>query len=103
MIYYHKSAVFTPHNQSRIPLTLPRARDIIDGLKCILVRMKFFFQNVKNVKVVKEYARKIKLDHATKMVNVFCAFVKMATKELSVTSVKKIIGCRPAVSSIQLP
>ena len=99
MIYYYKSAVFTPHNQSRIPLTLPRARDIIDGLKCILVRMKFFFQNVKNVKVVKEYARKIKLDHATKMVNVN-AVVKLATLNLSVRSVKKIIGCCPAVSSI---
>ena len=47
------------------------------------------------------YARKIKLDHATKqMVNVI-AVVKMATKEISVKSVKKIIGCRPAVSSIQ--
>ena len=51
------------------------------------------------MKVVTEDARrKIKLDHAThQMVNVI-AVVKLATKELSVTSVKKIIGCRPAVS-----
>ena len=64
--------------------------------------MKLFFQNVKNVKVAKENVRKIKLDHATnQMVNVI-AVVKMATSEISVKSVKKIIGCRPAVSSIQL-
>ena len=62
---------------------------------------ELFFQNVKNVKVVTEYARKIKLDHATnQMVNVI-AVVKLDTKEISVTSVRKIIGCRPAVSSIQ--
>ena len=54
------------------------------------------------MKVAKENVRKIKLDHATnQMVNVI-AVVKMATKEISVKSVKKIIGCRPAVSSIQL-
>ena len=49
------------------------------------------------------YAKKIKLDHATnQMVNVI-AVVKMATKKIIVKSVKKIIGCHPAVSSIQLP
>ena len=54
------------------------------------------------MKLVTENARKIKLDHATnQMVNVI-AVVKMATKEIIVTSVKKIIGCRLAVSSIQL-
>ena len=54
------------------------------------------------MKVVTENVRrKIKLDHAThQMVNVI-AVVKLDTKELSVTSVKKIIGCCPAVSSIQ--
>ena len=48
-------------------------------------------------------ARKIKLDHATnQMVNVF-AVVKLASKKISVKSAKKIFGCHPAVSSIQLP
>ena len=63
---------------------------------------ELFFQNVKNVKVVTEYARKIKLDHATnQMVNVI-AVVKLDTKEISVKSAKKIFGCRPVVSSIHL-
>ena len=52
------------------------------------------------MKVVTEYARKMKLDHATnQMINVF-ASVKLATKEISVKSAKKIIGCCPVVSSI---
>ena len=47
-------------------------------------------------------ARTIKLEHATnQMVNVIAA-VKMATKKISVKSAKRVIGCHPAVSSIQL-
>ena len=51
------------------------------------------------MKVVTINVRKTKLDHATNQTVNVIAVVKMATKEISVKSAKKIIGCHPVVST----